>query len=31
MGWTGCPETTVTNYQSALCKIPEQCKSHKDR
>jgi hypothetical protein len=24
MGPTGCPETSVTNYQSALCNIPEE-------
>jgi hypothetical protein len=23
MGPTGCPETSVTNYQSTLCNIPE--------
>jgi hypothetical protein len=24
----GCPETSVTNYQSLLCKIPEDGGSH---
>jgi hypothetical protein len=28
MGQIGCPEMSVTNYQSTLFKIPEQCKSH---
>jgi hypothetical protein len=24
----GCPRTSVTNYHSALHKIPEECRSH---
>jgi hypothetical protein len=24
----GCPRTLVTNYHSALHKIPEECRSH---
>jgi hypothetical protein len=24
MGLTGCPETSVTNYQSTLCNISEE-------
>ena len=27
MGPIGCPETSVTNYQYALCNIPEERKS----
>jgi hypothetical protein len=28
MGPTGCPKMLVTNYQSMLCNIPEEQKSH---
>ena len=28
MGPTGCPETSVTNYQSTLSNIPEERRSH---
>jgi len=28
MGLTGCPEMSVWNYQSTLCQIPEEQKSH---
>jgi hypothetical protein len=24
----GCPEASLRNYQSTLCKIPEECRSH---
>jgi hypothetical protein len=24
MGPIGCPETSITNYEAALCKIPEE-------
>jgi hypothetical protein len=27
MGPIGCPETSVTNYQSTLSKVPEELKS----
>jgi len=27
----GCSETSVTNYQSALCNIPEEWRSHLHR
>jgi len=27
MGTTGCPKISVPNYQSALCKLPEELKS----
>jgi hypothetical protein len=23
----GCPETSIQNYHSTLCKIPEECRS----
>jgi len=29
MGLIGCPETTVTNYQSTMCNIPEERRSHR--
>ena len=29
MGPVGCPKTLVTNYQSMLCNIPEERRSHK--
>ena len=28
MGLTGCPEMSVWNYQSTLCQMPEEQKSH---
>jgi len=28
MGPTGCPETSVTKFQSTLCNIPEEWKPH---
>jgi len=27
MGPIGCPETSVDNYHSTLCNIPEECRS----
>lgn len=31
MGMIGCSETLVQNYHSTLCKISEECRSHKAR
>ena len=28
MGPIGCPETSLTNYQSTLSKLPEELRSH---
>jgi len=31
VGQTGCPETSVSNYQSTLSNIPEERRSHLHR
>jgi hypothetical protein len=28
MGPIGCPETSLTNYRSSQCNIPEELRSH---